>query len=164
MINCQNIVFVKTPKELPNHTKYSTVPHKDRDVLVCGCNSTKIEINIVVQTRAGQYLDLVELYVSWLLSSFFFPLSSFLFLYQCFCFLIQTEINEPVTLSNDCLDKEKQHNDITIWDHVLLGWLLMYVSRSLNSCLFSRILDLDWWTTWSISLKKSELDFPLSKI
>lgn len=64
MINCQNIVFVKTPKELPNHTKYSTVPHKDRDVLVCGCNSTKIEINIVVQTRAGQYLDLVELYVS----------------------------------------------------------------------------------------------------
>lgn len=64
MINCQNIVFVKTPKELPKHTKYSTVPHKDRDVLVCGCNSTKIEINIVVQTRAGQYLDLVELYVS----------------------------------------------------------------------------------------------------
>lgn len=129
MINCQNIVFVKTPKELPNHTKYSTVPHKDRDVLVCGCNFNQNWNTYSVANKSWA--------ISWpsrivrFMTTFFLLLSSFLFLYQCFCFLIQTEINEPVTLSNDCLDKEKQHNDITIWDHVLLGWLLMYVSRSL---------------------------------
>lgn len=129
MINCQNIVFVKTPKELPKHTKYSTVPHKDRDVLVCGCNFNQ---NWNKYSGANKSWA-----ISWpsrivrFMTTFFLLLSSFLFLYQCFCFLIQTEINEPVTLSNDCLDKEKQHNDITIWDHVLLGWLLMYVSRSL---------------------------------